>query len=210
MTNRTARLSVSVLSLALLASAGFFVWALSRERVPPKREPVKVQAEAPVDTAPSAVRELEGSPRQLGGVPSRLKDRPSVAMRVAPFDRDAFERDPTAYLSGTDPARCFQTAAATAATPPLRSKGPTRSKLSIGGSLALWVQGLPGAPVTFTTFDGGAFKENGSSSVTVRADGRGLAVANFVATPGSGGDVNIVAGSPMAVGVQRFVVRISL
>jgi hypothetical protein len=71
------------------------------------------------------------------------------------------------------------------------------------------VKGEPGAPVTFTAFDGGEFKENGLASVTIRADGRGLAGAHFIATPGIEGDLTIVAGSPLSSGVQRFVLRVT-
>jgi hypothetical protein len=67
---------------------------------------------------------------------------------------------------------------------------------------------LPDAPVTYTTFGGGTFKENGIGSVSVRADGRGLASAHYSADRGIDGDVTVVAGSPSAVGNQRFFVHV--
>jgi hypothetical protein len=136
--------------------------------------------------------------------PTRL----STTAALPPFDKQAYDADPRAYLAEVEPARCFQTAPPSAEGRPLEVQVSARSAMPTGGETPLWVKGVPGAPVTFTSFDGGAFKENGLPSVTVQADGRGLAVAHFTAGKGIGGDVSIVAGSPLSVGVQRFVIRV--
>ena len=65
----------------------------------------------------------------------------------------------------------------------------------------------PHAPVTFTSFDGGAF-QNLLTSITVQADERGLASAQMTGTTGVLGDVHILAGSPVDSGQARFVVNV--
>jgi hypothetical protein len=136
--------------------------------------------------------------------PERLA--PTAAL--PPFDRQAYDADPKAYLARVEPARCFQTAKPGPDAAPLEAQSQPRLAMPTSGQAPLWVKGEPGAPVTFTVFDGGQFKENGLPSVTVQADARGLAVAHYTAGPGIGGDVNIVAGSPLSVGVQRFSIRV--
>jgi hypothetical protein len=136
-------------------------------------------------------------------------DELSTNAALAPFDRETFEKDPATYLARVVPARCFQTAKPGADVHPLEVKSPVHAAVPSGGDAPLWVKAEPGAPVTFTAFDGGEFKENGLPSVTVRADGRGLAMAHFIATRGVVGDVTIVVGSPLNSGVQRFVLRAS-
>jgi hypothetical protein len=160
---------------------------------------------------PSLVADPGTHARAAENVRAALKDGPnllSTTAAVPPFDRAAFERDPSSYLAKVVPARCFQTAEPGPETAPLETKSPARTVVPAGGVAPLWVRSAPDAPVTFTAFDGGEFKENGLASITVRADGRGLASAHFVATPGIEGDLTIVAGSPLNSGVQRFVFRV--
>lgn len=76
-----------------------------------------------------------------------------------------------------------------------------------GASIRLEVQGRPEAPVTFTSFDLGAF-QNQLTSITVAADEQGIAQAEFTGTPGTVEDVNILVGSPMASGQVQFRVRV--
>jgi hypothetical protein len=137
-------------------------------------------------------------------------DPQSLSMTAAlqPFDRQSFERAPAEYLAKVEPARCFQTARPAPETAALVSQVPNRAGVQRGVAHALWVKTTPSAPVTFTAFDGGEFTESGLPSVTVQADARGLASAHFLAVRGVDGDVNIVAGSPMASGVQRFLLRV--
>jgi hypothetical protein len=126
----------------------------------------------------------------------------------AAIEVEAFERNPKAYLATVEPTRCFHTAEPGAEVPFLESKTAGRGNVTAGGAVPLWVRTVPNAPVTFTAFDGGEFKENGLSSVTVQADGRGMAVANFVATDKVAGELTVIAGSPLASGTQRFSLRV--
>ncbi len=129
--------------------------------------------------------------------------------RPEPFNQAAFEHDPEAYLSRIEPGRCFQTARPVPGAFPLGAAVPLRKEVVVNDATLLMVKTLPNAPVTFTIFEGGYFKENGVNSVTVRADGRGLAQAHYAADPGTSGDVSVVAGSPVAVGNQRFFIRVN-
>ncbi|MFO0755759.1 MAG: hypothetical protein U0359_04680 [Byssovorax sp.] len=64
------------------------------------------------------------------------------------------------------------------------------------------------APVTFTSFDMGAF-DNGLASMTVQADAAGAASVAFTATRGTIDSVHVLAGSPMAVGQVQFLVQVT-
>jgi hypothetical protein len=147
--------------------------------------------------AESVIRQLREEPNSL-----------STTAALPPFDQGAFDRDPQEYLARVEPARCFQTAKPGPEAMPLQAQSQNRAAIPQGVPQPLWVKTTPNAPVTFTAFDGGEFKENGLPSVTVQADARGLASAHFFAPRGVEGDVNIVAGSPLASGVQRFLLRI--
>lgn len=148
---------------------------------------------------------VKGPTAAAGG----LARRAAVAS-LEPFDLSEFQRRPVAYVQTVEPGRCFQTA------PP---KGADDVRLTVasrplivlkpGERSILRVKGAPRAPVTFTSFNGGVFEESRLSSVTVLADGDGIAEARFTVGPGIGGDVRIQAGSPMAVGAQHFVVRVA-
>ncbi len=91
---------------------------------------------------------------------------------------------------------------------PLDAAGPLRTRVVWGTEVILWIKTLPGAPVTFTVFGGGYFKENGVGTISVRADARGLAGAHYTADAGIFGNVSVVAASPVAAGTQRFSVSV--
>jgi len=78
-----------------------------------------------------------------------------------------------------------------------------------GEAVRLAVQAVPESPVTFTSFDLGQFS-NQLTTITVLADENGVASTEFLATPGTINDVNILAASPMASGQVKFVVNVSL
>jgi hypothetical protein len=135
-------------------------------------------------------------------------ERLSMMIESKPFDQAAFDADPDSYLRVIIPGRVFQCAQPGAGVAALRSTGPRQHRIEPGGSVKLEVKGAQRAPVTFTSSDMGAFAENKLNSITVRADENGLASVTFVATPGADGDVNILAGSPLASGQARFVVMV--
>ena len=133
--------------------------------------------------------------------------RLSEMIAPPPFDAAAFARDPQAYLDEPAPGRVYQTMRAGPEVPRLALEGSARFAIAYGGDCVLAVRVPAGAPVAWLVFDGGCL-ENGLTSQTVRADATGLARIRYRALPGVTGDVNILAGSPMASGQQPFLVVI--
>jgi hypothetical protein len=144
------------------------------------------------------------------GVTGSKPERLSPLVAAPPFDREEFERDPEGYAARVEPARCYQTAAAAGADSiPLRALSQLDREVSPGTVVTLIVGGVPKAPVSFTAFAGGSFKENDLNSVTVLADARGMAIANLIAPATAGTRATVQVGSPMAVGNQMFVVSVA-
>jgi hypothetical protein len=140
---------------------------------------------------------------QSNGYPERLS--PVVAPR--PFDRGAFRADPEAYLGVVEPGRCFQTEREpNADSVHLRALSSLTPSSDEDGLVALSVETAPAAPVTFTSFGPGYFRENTLNSVSLRADAGGRAVAHYVVAKGASATVPVLVGSPEAVGNQTFLV----
>lgn len=142
---------------------------------------------------------------ETGEYPERL----SPLHTPKPFDREAYLADPQAYLDVVEPGRVWQVAQPGPGIPRLSSLSRPLNRIEQGQSIVLKVKAIPGAPVTFTSFDLGAF-ENQLTSITVQADAEGVAAATFTGTPGTYNDVNILAGSPMTAGQIKFLVNVSL
>jgi hypothetical protein len=136
-------------------------------------------------------------------------ERLSVLIQPPPFDRAAFEKAPDKYLNTIEPGRVFQPAQPGPGVPRLLPHSPRLQRVVQGESVYLEVGGVPGMPVTFTSFDLGAF-ENDLNSITVRADERGRARVKFTATPGTISDINILAASPVTSGQVKYVVNVRL
>lgn len=133
---------------------------------------------------------------------------------IAPesFDHEKYRGDESyrkQYLEVVEAGRVFQTAQPGEDVPRLRRVTSTRQRIFQDGSVALAVRAVPGAPVTFTSFDLGRFK-NQLTSITVEAGDDGRAVTEFFGAPGTINDVNILAGSPVTSGQVRFVVQVDL
>jgi hypothetical protein len=141
---------------------------------------------------------------QTGRFPERL----SALVPARPFDKTAWEADPQAYLNVVEPGRVWQSAEGAEGVKTLAAVGVAYKEVAPGGSVVLEVTGEAGAPVTFTSFDMGAF-ENKLATITVRAGADGVARAVFTATEGTVEGVNIAVGSPMAVGQAKFLVQVS-
>lgn len=134
-------------------------------------------------------------------------ERFSTLIQPPPFDAKAYQADPESYLEVVEPGRVFQTAQPGRDVPRLMAAGFEYQKVNQGEPLKLSVQAPPGAPVTFTSFDTGQFS-NLLSSITIKAGKDGLAEAEFVATPGTVGNINVLAGSPLASGQVKFLVDV--
>ena len=122
---------------------------------------------------------------------------------LKPENSEAYKK----YLSVHAPGRIYQTATPGKDVPILRIVGKNFHKVKPGETVTLSVGATPNAPVTFASSDLGSFK-NGLQSITVKADSRGLARAEFKATPGASFDCRINAGCPLAAGNVRFIVNI--
>lgn len=141
-----------------------------------------------------------------GQHPERLT--PLIAPK--PFDRAAFDKDPAGYCAVFEPGRVFQTMKATGPdSVHLRKVTAPAIEVSQGQPVTITVKGAPDAPVTLISADGGYFKESHLNGITVLSDDKGLASATYVADSGTTGNVRVLAGSPLAVGVQNFLVNVS-
>ncbi|MFT3765338.1 MAG: hypothetical protein QM820_07465 [Minicystis sp.] len=140
--------------------------------------------------------------RETGEFPERLD--PKIV--PASFEKGLWKRDPQAYLDVVEPGRVWQSNEAAGADP-LRPAGVTEMNVVAGDRVRLSVLGVSNAPVTFTSFDGGAL-DNGLASITVRARPDGVAAAAFYATADVGDVVTIVAASPYASGVVQFTLQV--
>lgn len=141
---------------------------------------------------------------KTGKHPERL----SVFVPPKPFNKEKFEQDPQSYLNVNEPGRVYQTAQPAKGVGVLKPVGGRLHRIKQGDEVKLKVRSAPKAPVTFTSFDMGTFKESKLNSVTVRADKLGLAETTFVGTKGTLNDVRILAGSPMTTGQVKFTVLV--
>ena len=144
-----------------------------------------------------------------GRHPERLS--PTIVSKT-PFDREAYQSDPemrASYLRTPEPGRVFTPAQPAPGTPRIRLACNPYAQINQGESIVLRVQGVPGMPVTFTSFDLGEF-ENRLTTITVEADESGFAHAPFTAPPGTFGPVRIMAASPVTSGQVRLTVNVAV
>jgi hypothetical protein len=202
---------IPVVGVLAVVASGLVGWRLlrpSREHhpaLPPGLETVGQRPSGPPAPIPEAWAEARA---QVAETMKTAPEKLSPNAPLEPFDREEFQNDPAAYLARIEPSRCFQTAKPGPEAVALDVGSPLRTHVVTGDATLLWVKTLPRAPVTFTVFGGGFFKENGVGTVSVRADANGLAGAHYMADAGIVGDVSVIAGSPVAVGTQRFFIRI--
>lgn len=190
-------------------------------RAPAARDDAPEQAQAPVrerargpvpeerTVRPEIASQVEANQRSVAEAheSNKYPERLDPKVAPAPFDRAAYRRDPQAYLDVVEPGRVFQTLDDAEGVPPLQAEGPTSAVLEPGAHVRFSIHGPGGAPVTFTSLNGGEL-DNGLSSITVRFDERGFASVAFTATPNARGDVTLLAGSPLATGQLRFSIKI--
>ncbi len=174
----------------------------TRPRGGPRLDPA-TRVHAPSAQAEANLRSVVEA-AQTGLHPERL----SPLIPPAPFDPEAFVRDPQAYLDIVEPGRVFQSADEEDALTSLEPEGPVHLETVPRGSVRLSVKGEPLSPVTFTSFDRGAF-ENDLGSITVLTDATGAASVRFIATVGTIDDVNILSASPLTVGQVAFRVTVN-
>lgn len=126
----------------------------------------------------------------------------------APYDLSLINADPS-YYQRVDALRLYQMA-------PIPAGQNRHEELRILGEayrLAVpqsWLEqplvvlAKPGRPVTFVALDSGKFP-NDDTSITIKADGRGLASTSFFVT--DEGRYRVLAGSPENAGPAAFYVN---
>ena len=149
---------------------------------------------------------------QVASVAAALKnnnhpERLSPLVQPKPFDREAFEKDPKTYLQVIEPGRVFQSLNPDKGVTSIQIVSEAFVTIQQKEQTVLKVKALPLMPVTFTSFDLGAF-QNKLTSITVQADSLGLATATFIATEGTIADCNILASCPVTSGRIKFIVNI--
>lgn len=136
----------------------------------------------------------------------------SVMARPEPFDAKRYKSDQAyhdTYLNSPEPGRVYAPAQPGHDVPRLQRVGPYYQEMVQGQTVTLSVHGVPGYPVTFTSFDLGRFS-NQLTTITVEADTSGVAKAQFTAPPGTIADANIMAASPVTSGQVAFIVNSKL
>jgi hypothetical protein len=146
-----------------------------------------------------------GEALRTGEHPERFS---SLFLPPKPFDKDAYLRDPKAYLDIVEPGRVFQIADPGPRVSPLQREGSGLHQLKPGQTCILGVRCSPEAPVSFLSTHMGFFKENGLNAITVPSDEEGVARVTFVAGPGVSGECLVLAGSPVASGQVQFKVSV--
>ncbi len=142
---------------------------------------------------------------RTGTHPERL----SSLVLPKPFDAAVYAANPDAYLNVVEPGRVWQPAQPAPNVPRLAPLTALHFTVEQGQPTTMRVQSVAGAPVTFSTFDGGAF-DNQLTSITVRANDKGVAQARFTGTTGVIHDVNILAASPMNSGQLKYIANVTL
>ncbi len=170
------------------------------ERLHDSKSPLPKQPHLRGPRNPQVASVIEAG--RTGGHPERR----TALMTPKPFDPVAWENDPQAYLDVCEPGRVFQPAQPGQGVKQLGVKGSPNIEVASGASTELAVKAIPEAPVTFTSFDLGNFS-NQLTSITVKADDKGIATATFFAV-GTVNDCNILAASPLCSGQINFTVFI--
>ena len=135
------------------------------------------------------------------------QSRLSAMHEAKPFDRAAYEKDPQPYLDEVEPGRIWQSADEGEGVMPIGRLGDFYRKLIQGESAPLSVRTAPNAPATFYSPALGRFEKQ-LTSITVKADEKGIATAVYTASLGSHDEVTVVAASPMVSGQARFLIDI--
>ncbi len=133
--------------------------------------------------------------------------RLGVMQKTREFDAAAYARDPSAYLDIAEPGRVWDVAEPKEGVVSLEPISPVIVEMNQLATTRLEVVTAPSAPVTFTSFDLGKFS-NGLTTITVQANGKGSAAAEFIASEGTVENVNVLAGSPSASGQVLFSIQI--
>ena len=149
-----------------------------------------------------SVQEALNNPTQLG-------HRLSAMIPAPKFDLAKYQTDPKSYLETVEPGRIWQSAKPGPGVAPLERTSNYFQKVIQGESVILEAKASPGMPVTFMSPRLGQF-DNLLTTTTVAANDEGVAKANFKVTPGTRGEIEVFASSPVHSGRARFLIKVVL
>ncbi|MDI6775519.1 MAG: hypothetical protein QME60_09075 [Verrucomicrobiota bacterium] len=141
---------------------------------------------------------------RAGKHPERL----TSSLKPKPFNKAEYDANPEAYLDVCEPGRIWDVAEPGPGVRQIAAKTEAVVDMKPGESATLLAIAVAHAPVTFTSFDWGEF-QNRLTSITVQADSSGIASAIFTATPGTVGQVDILAASPLTSSQVKFHIHIA-
>ena len=195
------------------------VGGIARPKRDVRKAPKVVNNELPINPLPSPGRlpTLKGDENpQVERHFKELKqeDAPKAARSSMflpePFDKASYFANPEEYLQKIRPGRVFQAAAPGPDVKPLVATSKKLQTLLQGESSLINVRtSEPEYPVTFYAPDGGEFS-NRLKSITVASDKDGIARAQYKATSGTKGLMNVIAAGPLNSGQAKFAIRVLL
>ncbi|NRA37692.1 MAG: hypothetical protein HRU15_06095, partial [Planctomycetes bacterium] len=142
--------------------------------------------------------------QRTGKFPERLSDM----FGPTPFNAEEYRTNPEIFLSVVEPARCQLSAIPGKDVPRIQMLSPSSVGCKTGEVVPLRVKVIPGAPVSFTAFDGFVFKETGLNAITVAADAGGIAEVHAFANAGTVGDAKIRCACPLTAGSISFLLHV--
>ena len=144
-------------------------------------------------------------------VARRSGDRPDrLSVFIPPkkrWDREAFLKDPEAFLKDHLPGMVWQPKQPGPKVPILRPKGKMRWRMRQGETVAMQVRAPAGFPVVFSAMDLGRFG-NELTSIIRKADSSGVATAHYTAAAGALSHSTVLCACPEASGQVAFRVFI--
>ena len=112
------------------------------------------------------------------------------------------------YLASVIPGRVWEAKRPANNVKTLKYLGRDSFIMKRGETVTLKILAEPDSPVTFTSFDASYFAKSGMTSITVKADKRGVATTEFFASTGTYGDVRILAACPLCSKQIEFKINI--
>ena len=148
----------------------------------------------------SSVHEALHNPVENG---SRI----SAAIAPKAFDKERYLTDAEykqEYIRNVEPGRAFLTDPDS--TEKLTRLSPYLQTVEQGSTIEISVQGVPGSPISITSFDLGKF-DNHLTYQTIEADSSGTATFTFHGMEGTIEDSNILVASPMSKNKLKFIIN---
>lgn len=138
-----------------------------------------------------------------------LAHRLSALISPPKFDLETYQANPEKYLTTIEPGRVNQFLPSSEEVVPIKRTSRYFSRVLQGEKVILTANAEANMPVTFYSPRLGQF-QNQLSTITVAANDEGVARAEFKASSGTRGDIEIFASSPVHSGRARYLVQVQL